>query len=724
VNHQWPSVRPAERDAGRAAVLMPYVADRPETVGKDTAADIGDLWRIVVRRRWIVLATTAAFTVAALVYGLLATPLYSANSQLLIDPRNRQVVNHDLNESAAAADGGVTIVESQVRVIESDAVLLRAIAEVGLEDDPEFGAPAAGLVQRTVQSLKDTLLGPSEPTLRNHKTLALQKLRRKLAVKRADKVFVVDIVVTASTPDKAADIANAIARAYLADQAEARSNGAKRAAGELRDRLEGLRADVGAAERRLEAFKAANGLISSSGRLVSEQQLTDSNARLVAARDRTAEAKSKLQNIATARGAAFDTSTLPEAIRSPTVERLRAQYAELAAKEGDLRTQLGQRHPYMAAIRTQMGDVKRLIDAELARITKAAEIDVQRARAAERLLTDNLETLRGESVQTSKAAVQLRELERTVQASRSVYDTYLVRSREIAEQATIDTANTRVISWGLPPEERSWPLRGFLLAAGFVGGLGVGVGVAMVSEYRRPTLLSARQFERLLKAPVLATFPPAPASDSAACQKEATVALDTLRSHGRVQTSVNPKGMTPRSIGQNGMERALIVAVAAGAGDGAAQKAVIEVLSATAAAQGDRVLTIEADLGGRSRGRSGLLDVLRGEKGLYTVVSTDAATGACWLGIGNGNRATRGTFDRAKVEAFLNEVGERFDLVLIDCGILSSNTRLGAVVGAADRLVVVARAGRTLQADLVDLDRVAAAMGRPAFGALLIDDRA
>ncbi len=708
MNHQWPSVRPVERDAG-SAMLMPYVAERPEAVGKDTAADLGDLWRIVVRRRWTVFATTAAFTLAAVAYGLLATPLYSTSAQLLLDPRNRQVVNRDLNESAVAPDGGVTIVESQVKVIESDAVLLRAIAEVGLEDDPEFGAPATGPIQRTVRTLKDMVLGPSEPTLRNHKTLALQRLRRKLAVKRADKVFVVDIIVTASDPDKAANIVNAIARAYLADQAEARSDGAKRASGELRDRLEGLRADVAGAERRLEAFKAANGLITSSGRLVSEQQLTDSNARLVAARDRTAEARSKLQNIAAARGAVLDASTLPEALRSASVERLRAQYADFAAKEADLRTQLGTRHPQMTAIRTQMGDVKRLIDAELGRITKAAEIDVQRAKAAERLLADNLETLRGESVQTSKAAVQLRELERTVQASRSVYDTYLVRSREIAEQATIDTANTRVISWGQPPEERSWPLRGFLAAVGLLAGLGIGIGLAMVREYRRPTLLSARQFERLLKAPVLATFPSAPAPDAAACQKEATVALDTLRSHGRVR---------------QGHGRALVVVVAAAEGDGAAQKAVIAVLAGTAAAQGERVLTIEADLGGRGRGRGGLLDVLSGDKGLYTVLSTDAATGACWLGIGNGSKATRGAFDRARVEAFLDEVGSRFDLVLIDCGILSVNTRIGALVGAADRLVVVARAGRTLQADLVDLDRVASAMGRPAFGALLVDDRA
>ncbi|WP_238232403.1 MULTISPECIES: GumC family protein [Methylobacterium] len=700
-------MRQGERASAQSNMLLPYVPVRPSHPAKDTAADVGDLWRIIVRRRGIVLFTTALFVLGALLYSLLAAPLFSATSQLLIDPRNRQVVSRDLNDSAVAPDGGVTVVESQVKVIESDSVLLRAIAETGLEDDPEFGAPSRGLIQETLQDLKTALLGHHEIE-RNRRTLALLKLRRKLAVKRADKVFVVDVIVTASDPDKAARIVNAIAKAYLADQAEARSNAANRASGELRGRLDSLRTDVNAAETRLEAFKAANGLIASSGRLVSEQQLTDSNARLIAARNRIAEAKSKLQDLQGVRGAAVDTSALPEAIQSPTIERLRSQYSELASKEGDLRTQMGARHPYMAAIRTQMSDVKRLIDTELGRITKAAEIEVQRAQAAEKLLKANLNELRTESVQTSKATVQLRELESSVQASRSIYDTYLVRSREIAEQANIDTANTRVITWAQPPEERSWPLRGLILSAGLMAGLGIGVGLAMVREYAKPALLSRRQCERLLGAPVLATFPPSLGLRDPSCQKEAIVALDTLRSRFRP-----PKGT----------ERALVVVVAASAGDAGEQRSLIDVLSGTAVARGDRVLIVEADLNGEDLGKGGLLEVLRGEMSLYAAITADAATGARWLGIGNGDKPVDGAFDRANVEQFLDHVGGRFDLVLINGGILATNTRIASVVGAADRLLVVAQAGRTLQADLTDLDRVASAMGRSAFGALLVDDR-
>ncbi|MGT2486930.1 hypothetical protein ACU4GA_15135 [Methylobacterium oryzae CBMB20] len=42
---------------------------------------------------------------------------------------------------------------------------------------------------------------------------------------------------------------------------------------------------------------------------------------------------------------------MPEAVQSSVIERLRGQYAELAAKEADLRTNLGERHPFIAAVR-------------------------------------------------------------------------------------------------------------------------------------------------------------------------------------------------------------------------------------------------------------------------------------------------------------------------------------------------------------------------------------
>ncbi|TGD99408.1 GumC family protein [Methylobacterium nonmethylotrophicum] len=672
---------------------------------KETIVDLGDIWRIIVRRRAIVLGTTTLCALAALVYGVLAAPLYSATSQILIDPRDRQVVNRDLNASAVAPDGGITIVESQVKVIESDTVLLRAIAAEGLETDPEFGAAPTGLVQR----LRESLLGSTE-SVGDPRTAALRKLRRRLAVKRADKVFVVDIIVTVSDPGKAARIVNAIARAYLADQAEARADAARRASGELNGRLDSLRTDLNAAENRLETFKAKHGLIASSGVLVSEQQLTDSNSRLSAARNRVAEAKSKLQDLRTARGGAVDPGALPEAIQSQTIDRLRGQYAELIGKEGELRMQLGPRHPAIQAVRTQKADVKRLIDAELDRIVRASEVEYQRALAAARLLSENLDALRAESVRTNRDTVQLRELESAVAASRSVYDAFLVRSREIAEQANIDPTNARVISWGQPPDERSWPLRGLIFVAGLAAGLGLGIGLAMVREYVRPALLSAGQMERLIGAPVLAVFPPAlTLRNTPRAAREAVFALDGLTGFPDAR---------PRS------RRGLSVVLTGAEADADARKALTEMLADAATARGDRVLVVETALTASEVGAGCLLEVLRGEASVQAAVTTDPETGTRRLRVGTGQKPVRDAFARENVEAFLDDVCDRFDLVLVDGGDIARSLQIAHFVAQAERVLVVARAGLSLQSEVGAIARVVAATRQRIFGGLLVDDRA
>ena len=690
----------------RQTLAPPSWLDQPEpppaqTPAVDTSAELGDLWRVLARRRRTIAATAALFTALALAYCLVARPLYTASSQLLIDPRDRQLVTNDLNGSAVAPDGGITQVESQVRVLQSSAVLLRAIARTGLASDPEFGGPATGVVARLSQGLSDLLLGAGD---RDPETMALAALRRKLAVKRADKVFVVDIVVTTTGADKSARIANSIAESYLADQADARVQAARRASGELRARLDSLRSDVQAAEARLDTFRAENGLIASSGRIVNEQQLSDINVRLVAAQARTAEAKSRLQQVRDLRGNLLGKGSTPEAVASIVIERLRAQYAELSSKEADLRVALGDRHPALLAVQAQRADVRRLIEAELDRIAQSSETDYRRAMANEATLKASLDALRQGSVRTSRASSRMRELEQDVDASRTVYNSFLLRSRELTEQASVDPTNARIIGVATPPGEPSWPLRLAIVLIGIVGGLSVGAGLALALEHRRPTLLSPRQFERLLGVPVLGILPQARRGFDDAATLPAAVAIDALRYLG------------PRTAGTRS------VMVTAAPSDRGLRGDVIDLLAAVAASCGDRVLVLDADLEAHDSAQDGLVEVLRGRRTLAGVTEVCPDTGARWIGLGRDTGALRDAFTRSNVTRLMASLSD-YDLVLVDGGSLARDLAAGALARGVDHLVAVAAEGRTSQADLAALGNLTSVIGRPIAGALLVTDR-
>ncbi len=465
-----------------------------------------ELWHILWHRRRLVFGMMALLFALAAAYCVLTPRLYTATAQILVDPRDKQVFANDLNPSAVAPDGGVVQVESQASVVQSSNVLSRAIAATHLSEDPEFSGP-----DRVSQFVG--LLGRyfgHEPAVRSASEVeerALEALRKRLTVRRADKVLVIDIAVSAKSPEKAAQLTNAIADAYLADQTEARAQSAEEAARSLTARLDEQRRRVQDAENAVQRYRVAHNIVVSTGQVVSEQQLNEANAQLAAAQNRVATLKAQIDQIQQQRTSDAGTGATAEALQSTVIAKLREQESVLAQREASQASQLGPRHPDVATTTMQLRNVRRSIDAELDRIARAARADYDRAVANERALSTKLESLKRQTQANDAADVGLRELQRDAEALRSVYASYLVRAQETREQANIDSTNARIITRALPPRQSSWPPFAFLLAGALCAGLGVGSGSALMAEYVNPTVLSQSQAERLASAPVIGVLP-------------------------------------------------------------------------------------------------------------------------------------------------------------------------------------------------------------------------
>src|SRR3954451_8982007 len=114
---------------------MQYAPEPPPAASyPSSTVERGDLKRIWVRRRFLILATAALLTLAALLYGLFTPALYSSAAEIIVDPQDLQGVTNDVNPSRVPPDGVITMVESQVAVVQSSGVLLRAIAATNLTD--------------------------------------------------------------------------------------------------------------------------------------------------------------------------------------------------------------------------------------------------------------------------------------------------------------------------------------------------------------------------------------------------------------------------------------------------------------------------------------------------------------------------------------------------------------------------------------------------------------
>src|ERR1700738_4239854 len=134
-------------------------------------------------------------------------------------------------------------------------------------------------------------------------------------------------------------------------------------------------------------------------------------------------------------------------------------------------SELGPLHPSLRQMEKQVEDVRRTINEEVDRFAQSAKNDLTRARDYEASLNKALDTQKRQSVQMSQASVRLRELERDVEASRDVYQSFLKRSRETEEQESLNTPSARVIGDATVPQRRTFPPAMSLIAMiGFMFG--------------------------------------------------------------------------------------------------------------------------------------------------------------------------------------------------------------------------------------------------------------
>jgi uncharacterized protein involved in exopolysaccharide biosynthesis len=467
-------------------LIKPATAAAAEAAERAAAApriDIGVIFAVLRRRKLSIAATILGALIGTFLFVALATPQFTAVTQILIDPSDLRAVDNGLTSASQLPEAVVIQVETQVRVLTSDNVLRRVVAEQKLAADPEFAGSQNTLARMVVRGLL-AVAGIEPQSLNVDPTLAaLNEMHRRMRVKRAERTYVVDIAVTTRDREKSVRLANAVAQAYLEEQASARAEAARRVSESLTSRLSELKDRVRQAERRVEDYKSSHNIVGASGQLVNEQQLTEVNNQLVLARARTAEARSRFEQVQALQRSGAEVGAVPEAVQSQTITALRAQYAEVARREAEMVMRLGTRHPSVSEIEAQLRGLRRLIAEEVNRIAEAARNEYERARASEESLAASLDSLKRSAITTNEALVALRELDRDVQASRAVYESFLVRARETGEQERLDTRNVRVISAADLPLRRSWPPGNVPLALlALVIGTAAGVGMALWRE--------------------------------------------------------------------------------------------------------------------------------------------------------------------------------------------------------------------------------------------------
>lgn len=479
----------------------------------------------LLRRQYLVILFTAGLAIAAsLLYLRLAPPTYTAQVQILLANPRPQFVQQQSLLAETAFD--LNQIETQLQLLRSKATAVAVINQLKLANDPDFDGSGLSL-----QSLWERLrpsgpagskkAGPSDAQSEPSEGLVDAFLSR-LSAGRVGFSNVIEISFSSSNADRAAEIANAVANAYVADQLNAKFEANRRATSWLQERLRDLGDQAIAAQRAVDVYKAQNNIVSLDGKPIDEQQITEINNRLAGARAQTSEATAKLARYETLLASdPKNPSSMAnldaigaDALNSQIITGLRQQYLELTRREAELAAKVGRDHLAVVNIRNRVREFRVSIFDEVRRLAEVSRSEFELAKQRQQEIEKQLSKAVSQARSVSSAELTIKDLESRAKGLRALYESFQQRYMGSTQQESFPISETRVLFPASPPPSKSKPKTRLVLTLGILGGLALGVGLALLRDLMDRVFRTSSQVESVLELPCLSLVPLLPVRKS------------------------------------------------------------------------------------------------------------------------------------------------------------------------------------------------------------------
>jgi exopolysaccharide transport family protein len=656
-----------------------------------------------LRRNSRLLMGVSAVVLAAVVgFTLLSTPKYTATASVLLDTRKHNVTGIEDVLSGLPAD--TSMVDTQVEILKSRALAERVVSVLKLDEDPEFnvhlGKPGllAGLL-----GAGDGGGSPSDPasleSQRRHEAV-VDRVLDHVRVKRAGLTYVIKVGFESKSAERAALIANTFADRYLLEQLEAKFEATRNANTWLNERLTELRGQVQQSEAAVEAYKAANGLLSASGSNLTEQEISNLNQQLALVKVQQAEAEARLSTARAQLAHGSSGDDVGEALGSTVIQGLRGQRTEVTRKLAELRSKYGLRHPEVLKTQGELADIDNQIQTEIKRIVSNMEAQAQVARQRTASLEASLAASRGTLVGNNRAAVRLHEMERDADSVRGLYESFLNRFKQTNAQEGTEISDARKISPAKLPDKPSSPNVPLNLAIGFVLALAAGAGAVFLREALDTGIGTSDDIEKQLDLAYLGGIPimnstldrgKAVSTDPVDYVVEKPLA-SFAESFRNLRTSLQFSRLG---------ERVQVVAITSSLPDEGKTTTSL-CLARTMALSGDRVVVVDCDLRKRAVNRVlpaepevGLIEVLSGQVTLEQALIVDMATGARLLPLAHSAFTPKDVFGSPAMDRLLDDLRARFDFIILDTAPVLPVADTRTLAAKADAVALLVRWRKT-----------------------------
>lgn len=645
------------------------------------------LW-ILRRHVWKIATFVATCVLVTFVVSARIKPIYESTATIVVDFQEPAEVVGANSTSSATQSNPDQFLATQIKLIQSDAVLHPVAEQYHLLGSGGYAGNASS----------DNAQQSSEAPV------SLSQLK----VARPPNTYLLLISYRSPDPRLAASIANAIANSYLQHTYDLRIRSSASLSSFMERQLDELKAKMEQSNLALAQYEKDLDVINPEEKTnILTARLELLNTQYTAAQAERIRAEAALNVIKSGLVSANDVSSQGESLANLT-NSLNQARQELAR----VKMMYGPNHPEYRKAASELEEVEREFAATQRDIAKRVEAEYSQSLDQEQMLQAAVIEAKAEWDQINARSFAYQRLKQEADTDKTLYDELVKKIREADINAGFQNNNIRIADLARPSLTPVYPNKTRNLQFAFWFSALLAIAAAVLLDSLDSTLRDPQEASRFLGADVIATLPadrdaaplPHPVKQQAAPVVVPKAAENGRRKgYFRTGSSFDEAIRTLRNtILLSDFESRLHSIVVTSAVPSEGKSTLAAHLAAANADRGKKTLLVDGDLRRPSlhskfsvNPREGFSNVLNGELSWQeVVVPIEGKPNLSLLPAGLGSHRAADLIG-PRLANLLDEFGKEYDLVILDSPPLLGFAECLQMAAAADGVLITSLAGET-----------------------------
>ncbi|HET7669081.1 MAG TPA: chain length determinant protein EpsF [Burkholderiales bacterium] len=440
---------------------------------------------LALKARKKAFVTVLAVTVfTAVVAALLIPKRYDATATVLIDARDEQSMAAPRGMSPRERAGYIF---TQMDLIQSGKVATRVVRDLKLAQQPgvreEWERDTGGI------GTIDEWLAAG----------LLEKLKVDSGASN-----IITIKYSSSDAKKAADVANAFAKAYLDVALEMRTEPSRAAGQWFDEQLKTLRADLVNAQTKLSAYQKEKGVIGADERMdVEFTRLAEISGELSRQRAATMDAQTRYKQAQDLIKENVSLEAFPEVLSNGYIITVKSALQAAEARLQEQSEVLGQNHPTYQRTQAEVKSLKERLNAEANKVVAGLGNGVQQSQKRVQELEVALAAQQDRIMKLREARVDMAVLSRDLDNAQRAYDSALTRAIAVKVDSKVRQTNLAMLTPAIEPLKPAMPKVGLISGLSVLIGLLLAAGMVYALEFMDRRVRSRSDLESRLAVPSL-----------------------------------------------------------------------------------------------------------------------------------------------------------------------------------------------------------------------------